>query len=270
MAREDDVVAAAEEILAEAAAADESDDKANASSPEAEAAAAGDATAAKADEAGAAAAGAGSAAGSSTTAGTGNGADSSTPVGAGSRPPADGSQAGQPAGGSAAEADATASDASAALAAAQAAEQEWRDKFMRLHAEWDTYRRRTNEQRAEEKKRATEGLVEGLIPVLDDFERSIAYAQENGEAGLLEGVQKVHQKFVEVLQKAGVEVIDPAGRPFDALEAQAVATVPDDQEFDETVREVYQKGYKMGTKVIRSAMVTVTTGGPKRPAEETE
>ena len=67
-----------------------------------------------------------------------------------------------------------------------------------------------------------------------------------------------------------MEVIDPAGEPYEALEAQAVATVPDDQVFDETVKDVYQKGYKMGKKVLRAAMVTITTGGPKRPKEESE
>lgn len=156
------------------------------------------------------------------------------------------------------------------LAAAQAAEQDWQDKFMRLHAEWDTYRRRTNEQRAEEKARATEGLVESLLPVLDDFERSIDYAQGNGETGLLEGVKQVHAKLVEVLVKGGVEVIDPAGQAFDALEAQAVAKVEDASVPDETVAEVYQKGYRMGGKVLRPATVTVTTGGPARPKEEPE
>ena len=156
------------------------------------------------------------------------------------------------------------------LAAAQAAEQEWQDKFMRLHAEWDTYRRRTNEQRAEEKTRATEGMVESLLPVLDDFERSIDYAQQNGEAGLLEGIKQVYTKLMEVLTKNGVEMIDPAGQAFDALEAQAVGKVEDPSVPDETVAEVYSKGYRMGTKVLRPAMVTVSTGGPVRPKEDDE
>ena len=148
--------------------------------------------------------------------------------------------------------------------------QDWQDRYMRLHAEWDTYRRRTSEQREEEKTRATEKLVENIIPVLDDFERSIDYADKNGEAGLLEGVRAVYTKLVDVLTKGGVAVIDPAGEPFDALQAQAVGTVPDEEAYDETVRDVYQKGYRMGKKVIRPAMVTVTTGGPARPKEEPE
>ena len=145
---------------------------------------------------------------------------------------------------------------------------DWHDRYLRLHAEWDTYRRRTTEQRAEEKARAAEKLVESMLPVLDDFERSIAYATENGEAGLLEGVKAVQAKLMDVLVKGGVKVIDPAGEAFDALEAQAVGTVPDEEAFDETVHDVYQKGYKMGKKVIRPAMVTITTGGPKRPKPE--
>ena len=123
---------------------------------------------------------------------------------------------------------------------------DWQDRYLRLHAEWDTYRRRTTEQRAEEKARAAEKLVESMLPVLDDFERSIAYATENGEAGLLEGVKAVQAKLMDVLVKGGVKVIDPAGEAFDALEAQAVGTVPDEEAFDETVHDVYQKGYKMG------------------------
>jgi molecular chaperone GrpE len=150
------------------------------------------------------------------------------------------------------------------LAKARADANDWQDRFMRLHAEWDTYRRRTTEQREEERTRANEDLVSNLLPVLDDFERSIEYAVKNGEDGLLSGVEQVHTKLVDVLTKNGVEVIDPKGEEFDALEAQAVAKVEKTDVPDETVDEVYQKGYKMGKKVVRPATVTVTTGGPKR------
>ena len=156
------------------------------------------------------------------------------------------------------------------VAKAQAEAKEWQDKFLRLHAEWDTYRRRTAEQRETEKARAAEKLVTGLLPVIDDFERTIDYAVKNGETGLLDGVRAVHSKFVDVLVKDGVEVIDPAGEPFDALQHQAVSTVSDEEAFDETVHDVYQKGYKLGDKVLRPAMVTVTMGGPKRPKEDAE
>lgn len=156
------------------------------------------------------------------------------------------------------------------LAQAKAEAEDWQGRFMRLHAEWDTYRRRTEDQRAEERLRAGENLVESLLPVLDDFERSIAYAESNGEAGLLDGVKQVHTKLVSVLEKGGVKVLDPSGEAFDALEHQAVATIDRADVPDETVDQVYQKGYKMGKKVIRPAMVTVTSGGPKREKPEAE
>ena len=154
------------------------------------------------------------------------------------------------------------------VAQAKAEAAEWQDKYLRLHAEWDTYRRRTNEQREAERARATEKLVENLLPVIDDFERTIDYAVKNGETGLLSGVEAVHTKFVDVLVRGGVTVIDPAGEPFNALEAQAVAMVDDPTVPDETVAEVYQKGYKMGTKVLRPAMVTVATGGVSVASDE--
>lgn len=162
------------------------------------------------------------------------------------------------------DADALAAAAAEALKKAQADAAEWQDKFVRLHAEWDTYRRRTAEQREVEKSRAAEKLVTNLLPVIDDFERTIDYATNNGEASLLGGVEAVHAKLLGVLQKDGVQIIDPKGQAFDALEAQAVATVDDASVPDETVAEVYQKGYRLGAKVLRPAMVTVTTGGPKR------
>lgn len=168
--------------------------------------------------------------------------------------------------------DEASEEASAEAAVAKAKEEaaEWQGKYLRLHAEWDAYRRRMKEQREEESRRATEKLVEDIIPVLDDFERSIDYANENGEEGLLGGVTAVYAKLNEVLVKEGVEVIDPVGQPYEALEAQAVATVDNPNVPDETVEQVYQKGYRMGNKVIRPAMVTVAVGGPKRETDEEE
>lgn len=170
----------------------------------------------------------------------------------------------------AAEAVAGAIEESEALAAAKAEAADWQDKYVRLHAEWDTYRRRMTEQREAEKVRATEKLMESLIPVLDDFARTVDYAEANGEAGLLGGVKAVQTKLADTLAKGGLVVISPAGEAFDALECQAVGTVDDPSVPDETVAQVYQPGYKMGAKVIRPAMVTITTGGPKREKPEEE
>jgi molecular chaperone GrpE len=105
---------------------------------------------------------------------------------------------------------------------------------------------------------------------VDDFERTIAYAKTNGEEGLLGGVEAVYNKLADTLTKNGVEILDPAGEAYDALAAQAVGVVDDPSMPDETVAQVYQKGFRMGNKVLRPAMVTVTTGGPKREVEEAD
>ena len=154
------------------------------------------------------------------------------------------------------------------LEAAKAEIEELKEKYLRLHAEWDTYRRRMNEQREEDRKRATEKLVDNMIPILDDFERTIDYGTNNGEAGMLEGTKAVLNKLIDALGKCGVEVLNPEGQAFNALEAQAVQMIPDPSVPDETVAQVFQKGYRMGTKVLRPAMVVVTSGGPKRETEE--
>ena len=145
------------------------------------------------------------------------------------------------------------------------------ERMLRLQADWENYRRRTAAERLVEKERAAEGLVTSLLPVIDDIERAIEHAGvADGDTQFqqfVDGVSAVHAKMLGVLAKEGVEPVDPAGEPFDPLAHQAVGRVEDTEAFDETVAQVYQKGYRMGDKVIRTAMVTVTYGGPKRPAE---
>lgn len=147
------------------------------------------------------------------------------------------------------------------------------ERMTRLQADWENFRRRTRQERETERERAAEKLVLGLLPVLDDMERAVDHARQNAAdedqfVQFVDGVQQIHDKMVSVLQKDGVEVIDPAGEAFDPLAHQAVGRKEDAEAFDETVAQVYQKGYRMGGKVIRPAMVTVTFGGPKRPVDE--
>lgn len=147
-----------------------------------------------------------------------------------------------------------------------------KDRLVRLQADWDNYRRRTAAERVAERERAAEKLVCDLLPVIDDLERALDHAgATEGDTQMqqfVDGVSAVHTKMLAVLAKEGVEPMDPTGQPFEPLSHQAVGRVEDTDAYDETVAQVYQKGYKMGDKVIRSAMVTVTYGGPKRPAGE--
>lgn len=153
------------------------------------------------------------------------------------------------------------------VAAAEAEAAAMKDRYLRLQAEWDNYRKRTAEEAADMKVRAAEKVMQDVLPVLDDFERAIAHAEQNGEEGLLEGVKAISTKIGQVFAKHGLEAIDPQGQAFDALEHQAVATVENAAMPDETVAQVYQKGYRLGKKVLRPAMVTISTGGPKREEE---
>ena len=145
------------------------------------------------------------------------------------------------------------------------------DRFLRLQADWDNYRRRTAQERLDERQRATEKLVVDLLPVIDDLERAIEHADNLTDPAakqFVEGVSAVCNKLVNVLNKEGVEVVNPVGEAFDPLSHQAVSQIEDTQAYDETVAQVYQKGYRMGGKDIRTAMVVVTHGGPKRPVEQ--
>ena len=147
---------------------------------------------------------------------------------------------------------------------------DWQDKYMRLHADWENYRKRMDEQRADERVRANEKLMSELIPLPDDMNHALDYAAKNGEKDLLDGFKQICTKFVSSLEKHGLEEINPEGEPFDPIFHQAVGTVEDKEAFEETIKDVYQKGYRLGRKVLRPAMVTYTVGGKKRESDEEE
>lgn len=163
-------------------------------------------------------------------------------------------------------------DAEEAKKAAEDKAHEAADRVNRLQADWENYRRRTAKERLEERDRATEKLIGSLLPVVDDMERAIEHAStqqlDDASRQFVDGVDAVRTKLMSVFEHEGVEAIDPAGEAFDPNIHQAVGRVEDAAQYDETVNDVYQKGYRMAGKVLRPAMVTVTYGGEKRPAEE--
>lgn len=164
--------------------------------------------------------------------------------------------------------------AAEAKEAAETRAAEAADRMARLQADWENFRRRTAAERLAERERATEKLVCALLPVVDDIERAIDHARTQEMADdfkqFVDGVDAVHAKLLDVFAHEGVEPIDPKGSAFDPLEHQAVGRVEDPEQYDETVNDVYQKGYRMADRILRSAMVTVTYGGEKRPAPEPE
>ena len=102
--------------------------------------------------------------------------------------------------------------------------------MLRGQAEFDNFRKRSAREREDERKRASERLVTDLLPAIDNLERAIEHGAAEGESGhLLTGVEAVHAQVIAILGKAGVEVIDPVGEPFDPETQQAVSQQADDE-----------------------------------------
>jgi molecular chaperone GrpE len=137
----------------------------------------------------------------------------------------------------------------------------------RWQAEFENYRRRQERDAADIRSRAGERIVTELIPVLDDLDRAIGHTVASAAAGgeldhLLSGVEMVRTRILNVFSKEGVEVIDPMGAEFDPNMHQAVGQREDPDAPEHTVVEVYQKGYLMSGRVVRPAMVIISSGGP--------
>lgn len=133
----------------------------------------------------------------------------------------------------------------------------------RWQAEFENFRRRQTALAEDQALRASERVVERLLPVIDDLERTIGHTVAGGDLGhLLAGVEMVQKQIVDVLGREGVEVIDPFGEAFDPNLHHAVSQKEDPSVPEHTVVEVFQKGYRMHARVLRPAMVVVSHGGP--------
>ena len=128
--------------------------------------------------------------------------------------------------------------------------------MQRLKAEFDNYRKRAAREQVDLISRATERLVNELLPVLDDLERALAAAEEHEEAKLEEGVRLVHRSLAEALRKEGLAEIETDGQ-FDPHVHEALLSQPDDQRESGAILDVLQKGYRIGDKVVRPARVIV-------------
>ena len=133
------------------------------------------------------------------------------------------------------------------------------DLAQRKQAEFANYRRRTEGVRQEAFDDGRRDAIDKLLPVIDNLERALAAAGE-GEDGLKAGVEMVLRQTKETFAKMGVEEIDPLGQPFDAELHNAVMQGGEDEGEPGTVCMVLQKGYKLGNRVIRHAMVKVVAG----------
>ena len=133
--------------------------------------------------------------------------------------------------------------------------EESKDKYLRLMAEYDNFRKRSAKERLELSATVKGNTIGEILPVFDNFERALA--AETEDTNYKAGVEMIFKQFGDMLTKLGVEIIDPIGQTFDPNIANAVNQIEDENLGENEVAQVFQKGYKIGDKVIRYAMVAV-------------
>ena len=133
---------------------------------------------------------------------------------------------------------------------------EAQDKWLRQLAEFENFRKRTNQEKQSMYSNGIRAAVESFLPVVDNFERAVA-AAEDKESPTYKGIEMILKQLLEVMSGLGVEEIPAQGEPFDPNVHSAVMHIEDEGCDENVVVEVFQKGYKHGDKVIRPAMVKV-------------
>ena len=135
---------------------------------------------------------------------------------------------------------------------------ELEDKNLRMMAEFDNYRRRTNKEKIELMATAGERIFKEMLPLVDDFERATeAMSQTDDIESVREGIRLIQQKFISFLDKQDVHTIETEGADFNTDEHEAITTFAAGEENKGKVIDCTQKGYKLGDKVIRFAKVVV-------------
>lgn len=134
--------------------------------------------------------------------------------------------------------------------------EEHAERYKRLQADFDNFRRRTRQEKEELSVIVTQGIVTQFLPVIDNFERAISSSSAE-EGGLRTGIEMIYRQFTQVFEKLGVEPIAAVGAQFDPQQHEAVISVEDPGQPDGMIAEELQKGYLLKGKVIRPSMVKV-------------
>lgn len=145
------------------------------------------------------------------------------------------------------------------LEAAQATIEDQKDKYLRLSAEFDNYRKRTMKEKAELILNGGEKSISSILPVIDDFERAIKTMESATDVNAVkEGVGLIYNKFIATLAQNGVKVIETTGKPLDTDFHEAIAVIPaPEEELKGKILDCVQNGYTLNDKVIRHAKVVV-------------
>lgn len=137
----------------------------------------------------------------------------------------------------------------------ESALEETKDKYLRLMAEYDNYRKRTAKEKTETYNNAVSDSITEILPVIDTFE--MALKTECSDESFKMGVEKIYNMFRKSLEKLGVTEIEALGKEFDPNLHNAIKQVEETDYAENYVCEVFQKGYRLGKKVIRHSMVAV-------------
>ncbi|MCX6122773.1 MAG: nucleotide exchange factor GrpE [Ignavibacteriales bacterium] len=145
---------------------------------------------------------------------------------------------------------------------------QYKDMLLRKAAEFDNYKRRIENETANIVRFATESLIDDLLPVLDDFERSLKHSKEIKESdALVKGVELIYLKLVKVLEGRGVKAFETVGKEFSVEYHDALMQIPRKDLPPHTVIEEIEKGYMLNDKVIRHAKVVVSSVPPEEQNE---
>ena len=134
-----------------------------------------------------------------------------------------------------------------------------KDKFLRLFAEFENYKRRTSKERVELFKTANQEVLLAMLPILDDFDRALVEISKSGDESLVKGVELIHEKLKSTLVAKGLEEVEvKAGDAFDADFAEAITQIPaPSDDLKGKIVDVIEKGYKLGDKIIRFPKVVI-------------
>jgi molecular chaperone GrpE len=143
---------------------------------------------------------------------------------------------------------------------------ELRDKYLRLYADFENYKKRMHKDREELIKYCNESIFYEILPVIDNLELALGHVGDDVSGGLVQGVQITLREFQRVMEKFGLIAIEATGKRFDPSVHHAMSQVIRSDVEDKTVIEEFRKGYMFGDKVLRPSLVAVS----KMPDEENE
>ncbi len=144
------------------------------------------------------------------------------------------------------------------------------ERHLRLAADFDNFKRRTLRERQEAQRYGNENLIKELLATVDNLERAVDHGQKEAVSEevrqILEGVELTYRSFLQTLEKFGVQEVPAVGKAFDPNVHEAVRQAPSDEHPSGVVAQVFQKGWMLQDRLLRPAMVSVSSG-PEKPGD---